>query len=119
MTNLGITPENLAKLAQMADTGDVSATAATTIFEEMAATAGDPMQIAEAKNLIQKSDAGEIEALVDAVLAENAEAVEDARTNPKKAKKAMGFLTGQVIKKSKGQANPKVVSQLLNKKLTP
>ena len=114
---LGITPENLAKLAQMADAGDVSATAATTIFEEMAATGSKPMQIAEANNLIQKSDAGEIEALVDAVLAENAEAVEDAKTNPKKAKKAMGFLTGQVIKKSKGQANPKIVSQLLNKKL--
>ncbi len=114
---LGITPENLAKLAQMTDAGDVSATAATTIFEEMAATGSDPMQIAEAKNLIQKSDVGQIEALVDAVLAENAEAVEDAKTNPKKAKKAMGFLTGQVIKKSKGQANPKIVSQLLNKKL--
>ena len=114
---LGISPDNLAKLAQMADAGDVSATAATTIFEEMAATGGEPMQIAEAKNLIQKSDAGEIEALVDAVLAENAQAVEDAKDNPKKAKKAMGFLTGQVIKKSKGQANPKVVSQLLNKKL--
>ena len=114
---LGITPENLAKLAQMADAGDVSATAATTIFEEMANTGDEPKQIAEAKNLIQKSDAGEIEALVDAVLAENTQALEDAKANPKRAKKAMGFLTGQVIKKSKGQANPKIVSQLLNQKL--
>ncbi|MBL7215484.1 MAG: Asp-tRNA(Asn)/Glu-tRNA(Gln) amidotransferase subunit GatB [Phycisphaerae bacterium] len=115
---LGITPENLAKLAQMANAGDVSATAATAIFEEMAAAAGNPMQIAEAKNLIQKSDAGEIEALVDAVLAENTEAVQDAKTNPKKAKKAIGFLMGQVIQKSKGRANPKIVSQLMNQKLT-
>ena len=114
---LDITPENLAKLAQMADAGDVSATAATTIFEEMANTGENPRQIAEAKNLIQKSDAGEIEALVDAVLAENTQALEDAKANPKRAKKAMGFLTGQVIKKSKGQANPKIVSQLLNQKL--
>ncbi len=115
---LGITPEMLAKLAKMTDAGDISATAATTIFEEMAQNGGDPMQIAEAKNLLQKSDSGEIEAMVDAVLAENAEAVEDAKANPKKAKKAMGFLTGQVIKKSKGQANPKIVSELLTQKLS-
>ena len=115
--NLGISAENLAKLAKMVDSGDVSATASTTILEEMAADGGDPMQIAESKNLIQKSDAGEIEALVDAVLAENAQAVEDAKNNPKKAKKAMGFLMGQVMQKSKGQANPKVVSQLLKQKI--
>ncbi|MHC4525021.1 MAG: Asp-tRNA(Asn)/Glu-tRNA(Gln) amidotransferase subunit GatB, partial [Planctomycetota bacterium] len=114
---LKIAPENLSKLAKMAETGDVSATAATTIFQEMAAVGGDPMQIAETKNLIQKSDTGEIEALVDQVLAENAQAVEDAKSNPKKAKKAMGFLMGQVMQKSKGQANPKIVSQILNKKL--
>ncbi len=114
---LRISMENLAKLAKMADGGDVSASAATTIFEEMAENGGDPAQIAEAKNLVQKSDAGEIEALVDAVLAENAKAVEDAKNNPKKGKKAMGFLMGQVMQKSKGQANPKIVSQLLNQKL--
>jgi aspartyl-tRNA(Asn)/glutamyl-tRNA(Gln) amidotransferase subunit B len=114
---LGIRLEQLAQLAKMTDAGDISATAATAIFEEMAANGGDPKRIAEAKNLIQKSDSGEIESLVDAVLAENAEAVEDARNNPKKAKKAMGFLMGQVIQKSKGQANPKIVSQILNKKL--
>jgi aspartyl-tRNA(Asn)/glutamyl-tRNA(Gln) amidotransferase subunit B len=115
--NLGISIENLANLARMIDAGDVSATAATAIFEEMAAGGGDPMQIAEAKNLIQKSDAGELEALVDQVLAENAQAVEDAKSNPKKGKKAMGFLMGQVMQKSKGQANPKVVSKLLHQKL--
>jgi aspartyl-tRNA(Asn)/glutamyl-tRNA(Gln) amidotransferase subunit B len=104
-------------LAKMAEAGDVSATAATTIFEDMAAGGGDPRQIAETRNLIQKSDSGEIESLVDAVLTENAQAVEDAKNNPKKAKKAIGFLMGQVIRKSGGQANPKVVSQLLNKKI--
>jgi len=114
---LGIGADQLAQLAKMAEAGDISATAATTVFEEIVANGGDPMQIAEAKNLIQKSDSGEIESLVDAVLAENAQAVEDAKSNPKKAKKAMGFLMGQVMQKSKGQANPKIVSQILNKKL--
>ncbi|MCE5186109.1 MAG: Asp-tRNA(Asn)/Glu-tRNA(Gln) amidotransferase subunit GatB [Planctomycetaceae bacterium] len=114
---LGITPEQLATIAKMANSGLISATSATLIFEEIANSGGDPVQIAEAKNLIQKSDAGEIKMLIDAVIAENAEAVQDARSNPKKAKKALGFLMGQVIQRSKGQANPKIVSEILNKKL--
>jgi aspartyl-tRNA(Asn)/glutamyl-tRNA(Gln) amidotransferase subunit B len=114
---LGITPAQLATLAKMADSGQISATSATLIFDQIANSGGDPVQIAEAKNLIQKSDSGEIETLVDAVLAENAEAAQDAKTNPKKAKKALGFLMGQVIQKSKGQANPRMVSEILNKKL--
>ena len=115
--SLDISVENLAKLAKMADAGDVSATASAEVFGIMATIGGDPMQIAETKNLIQKSDSGEIEALVDQVIAENPKAVEDARNNPKKTKKSAGFLMGQVMQKSKGQANPKVVSQILNSKL--
>ena len=114
---LGVSAENLAQLAKMVDASDVSASAATTVFEVMADAGGDPMQIAEEKNLIQKSDSGEIEALVDQVISENPKAVEDAKNNPKKAKKSAGFLMGQVMQKSKGQANPKVVSQILNSKL--
>ncbi|OQY05210.1 MAG: glutaminyl-tRNA synthase (glutamine-hydrolyzing) subunit B [Planctomycetales bacterium 4572_13] len=114
---LNITDEALADLAKMADVGDVSASAATTIFEMMAESGENPKKIAEEKNLIQKSDSGEIETLIDQVIAENPKAVEDAKNNPKKAKKSAGFLMGQVMQKSKGQANPKVVSQILNKKL--
>jgi aspartyl-tRNA(Asn)/glutamyl-tRNA(Gln) amidotransferase subunit B len=114
---VGVSAEKLARLAKMVDGSDVSASAATTIFEVMAEAGGDPMQIAEEKNLIQKSDSSEIEALVDQVISENPKAVEDAKNNPKKAKKSAGFLMGQVMQKSKGQANPKVVSQILNSKL--
>ena len=115
---LGVSPEHLAELCKMIDAGQISASSAAIIFEEMTVSGGNPMQIAEQKNLIQKSDAGEIETLVEQVLAENAAAVEDAKSNPKKAKKAMGFLTGQVLQKSKGQANPKIVSEILNRKLS-
>ena len=115
---LGVSPEHLAQLCKMIDAGQISASSAAIIFEEMTVSGGNPMQIAEQKNLIQKSDAGEIETLVEQVLAENAAAVEDAKSNPKKAKKAMGFLTGQVLQKSKGQANPKIVSEILNRKLS-
>lgn len=114
---LKITPENLAKLAQMADSGQISATAANTLFEQIAKNGGDPAAAATEQNLIQSSDSGQIEALVDAVIAEQAQAVQDVVQETKKAKKAQGFLMGQVIQKSGGQANPRVVSQILAKKL--
>ena len=77
----------------------------------------DPEEIAKADNLIQTSDAGAIEGIVDQVLAENADAVQEIVSNSKKAGKAQGFLMGQVIQKSKGQANPKVVAEILGRKL--
>ena len=115
---LGVSPENLAALAQMTDAGQISASSAAIIFEEMTRSGGEPMPIAEQKNLLQKSDLGEIDSLVEQVVAENAQAVQDAKDNPKKAKKALGFLMGQVLQKSKGQANPKLVAEILNRKLS-
>jgi aspartyl-tRNA(Asn)/glutamyl-tRNA(Gln) amidotransferase subunit B len=76
-----------------------------------------PEVIARERNLIQKSDVGELEAVVDQVLAENPKAVEDVISGGKKSNKARGFLLGQVMQKTKGQANPKVVSEILAKKL--
>jgi aspartyl-tRNA(Asn)/glutamyl-tRNA(Gln) amidotransferase subunit B len=74
-------------------------------------------KIAEKLNLIQKSDAGELEKIVDEVIAANAQAVEDAKSGDKKSKKAYGFLMGQVMQKSKGTANPQVVAKILAAKL--
>ena len=76
-----------------------------------------PQQIAESLNLSQKSDAGELEKIVDEVIAANAQAVEDAKSGDKKSKKAQGFLMGQVMQKSKGTANPQVVAKILETKL--
>ena len=117
IAELGFSAEQVAELAKMADKGDVNASAANTILEKMAEMPLGPMAIAEKLNLIQKSDAGELEAIVDAVLAENAEAAQQVRQSGKKAGKARGFLLGQVMQKTKGQANPKVVSQILDEKL--
>ncbi|MBN1457872.1 MAG: hypothetical protein JW912_08470, partial [Sedimentisphaerales bacterium] len=117
VAELGVSPEGLAELAKMVEASDVSATASFTIFEEMTKSKGGPRETAEKLNLIQKSDAGEIEALVDQAIAENPKAVEEAKSGSKKAKKSAGFLMGQVMQKSKGQANPQVVSEILNKKL--
>lgn len=117
LSSLDLEPVAVADLAKMVDAGTVSATAANTILESMVATGNAPATLAEELNLIQTSDAGELEGIVDQVLAENVQAVQDVVTESKKSKKARGFLLGQVIQKTKGQANPKVVSEILERKL--
>jgi aspartyl-tRNA(Asn)/glutamyl-tRNA(Gln) amidotransferase subunit B len=101
----------------MVEAGQISATASVTIFEKMIQSKSSPAQIAESLNLLQKSDAGELEEIVDEVIAANPKAVEDIRSGDKKSKKAHGFLMGQVMQKTKGAANPRVVAKILNSKL--
>ncbi len=115
---LGISPQQVAELTNMIVMGDVSATAATAISDIMVTSPElSARRIAEEHNLIQKSDADELEAIVDQVIAANPNAVKDVTSGGKKSKKARGFLLGQVMQKTKGQANPKVVSEILAKKL--
>ena len=117
LQGLGLDPNAVGELAKMIEAGTVSASAGNTILQAMADTGKKPDALAEELNLIQKSDAGELETIVDQVLAANAAAVADVTSGGKKSKKARGFLLGQVMQKTKGQANPKVVSELLNEKL--
>jgi len=117
INDLPVTPQSIADLAAMVEANTISAGSAATIFEAMTQTGKEPEVLAQELNLIQKSDAGELGKIVDKVLAENPQAVEDVTSGGKKEKKARGFLLGQVMQKSKGQANPKVVSEILAKKL--
>ena len=102
----------------MVEAGQISASSSVSVFEAMVETGKEPDVLAQELKLIQQSDAGELEAIVNQVLTENPSAVEDVREEGKKSKKARGFLLGQVMQKTKGQANPKVVSEILNKKLS-
>jgi aspartyl-tRNA(Asn)/glutamyl-tRNA(Gln) amidotransferase subunit B len=86
-------------------------------MQEVVKTSKSPQVIAEELSLTQKSDAGELETIVDQVLVENPKAVADAASGGKKSKKAHGFLLGQVMQKTEGRANPKIVSEILTKKL--
>ena len=108
--------DNLIKLAQMLDDKKVSSTAGKEIFAEMLKADADPMQIAENKKLLQVSDEGAIEKIVDEVIADPAcaKAVADFKAGQEKV---IGFLVGQVMKKSKGQANPSMTQQILRRKL--
>jgi aspartyl-tRNA(Asn)/glutamyl-tRNA(Gln) amidotransferase subunit B len=116
--DLGVKSQSLAKLAEMVEkTATISASSSVPIFEAMVDTGKEPEILAEELGLIQKSDAGELGTIVDQVLSENPDAVNDVTSGGKKSKKARGFLLGQVMQKTKGQANPKVVSEILDKKL--
>ncbi len=118
IAELGISAQRLADLAKMVETGTVNATSAANIAEKMLTCDDDPQTIAQRENLLQVSDSSEIEKIVDEVIQQNQQAVDDVLKGGKKQKKAFGFLMGQVMQKSRGQANPKIVNELLQKKLS-
>jgi len=117
IAEIGIGADQLAELAKMLTEGKLNATAADRVFETMAAEGGTPAAIAEAAGLLAVSDAGQIAEWVDQAIAANPQAVEEVQAGGKKQKKAFGFLTGQVMKLSKGAAVPAEVQRLLKEKL--
>lgn len=110
------TPESYIELSEMVAKNELSSTAAKEVFQEILTSDQTPRQIAEAKNLLQVSDEGAIDAVVDEVLADpaSAKSVEDIKAGQEKA---IGFLVGQVMKKSQGKANPAMAQQAIRKKL--
>ena len=109
-----VAPRQLVELIGLIDSGTLSTSMAKTVFEDMFHSGRLAAEIVEEKGMAQISAASELEAIVDGVLAENAQAVEDFLQGKEQAQK---FLVGQVMRATKGQANPKVVIDLLNKKL--
>ena len=109
-----VSPAALAHLLQLLDKGTISGKIAKTVFEEMWSSGKDPETIVKEKGLVQISDAGEIVAIVDAVIAANPQSVEDYKAGKQKA---IGFLVGQIMKQTKGRANPEMVNKLLVERL--
>ncbi|MEL7043546.1 MAG: Asp-tRNA(Asn)/Glu-tRNA(Gln) amidotransferase subunit GatB [Pseudomonadota bacterium] len=98
--------------------GSISGKIAKQVFEAMWQGEGDPDAIIEARGLRQVSDSGALAAMVDEVINANAEQVEQYRAaEPAKRKKLTGFFVGQIMKASKGQANPQMVNELLRARL--
>ncbi len=109
-----LTPDKLAGLLRLIDDGVISGKIAKQIFPELCATGLDPQAYVRQKGLSQISDSGALESAVDAVLAANPAEVEAYRGGKTKL---MGFFVGQIMKATKGQANPGLVNELLRKKL--
>jgi aspartyl-tRNA(Asn)/glutamyl-tRNA(Gln) amidotransferase subunit B len=111
-----VSPDHLAEMARMIDQGKISGKIAKTLFSEMLETGEPPDKIVSEKGLEQVTDTGSIETAIDEVLAGHAQQVSDYKAGKEKV---FGFLVGQVMKATKGKANPQSVNEILRKKLKP
>jgi aspartyl-tRNA(Asn)/glutamyl-tRNA(Gln) amidotransferase subunit B len=110
-----VPPEELGALVRLIDDGKISGKQAKDVLVEMVKTGKGALTIIQEQGLVQVSDTGEIDALIDEVIAANPDQVASYRSG----KDALiGFFVGQVIKASKGKANPKVVNERLKAKLS-
>ena len=111
-----IKPEVLAELIALVDAGKVSFTVASQkIYPELLKASGESsLAIAQRMNLIQESDEGSLKPIVESVLAENAGKVAEYRSGKKGL---LGMFMGEVMKKSKGKADPKVATKILTEML--
>ncbi len=113
LAETSLTGAHLAELGDMVASGKLSATAAKEVLAGAMEGEGSPAQVAEARDLIQVTDVGELAAAVDAVMAEHSETVAKIRAGDMKP---IGFLVGQVMKATGGKADPRMVSELVREK---
>ena len=109
-----VTPKNLSSLINAISSGDISGKIAKKVFEIMVQTGEEPLKIIKTKGLKQQSDPKELEKIVDKVINENQDKVKEFKSGKDKL---FGFFVGQVMKISGGKANPKLVNEILKKKL--
>ena len=109
-----LTPEALAEVVRLVEQGTLNGTGAKVVVEEAFRTGAAPAEVVRARGLVQVSDEGAIEAVVDQVLAAAPAEVERHRSGKKDL---IGFFVGQIMKALKGKGNPAVVNALLKKKL--
>lgn len=109
-----VAPGQLAALIDLLAKGTVSGKIAKTVFEEMWASGKDAAVIVKEQGLVQISDEGAVVAVVEKVIAANPQSVADFKAGKERA---LGFLVGQIMKETKGRANPEVVNKLLRERL--
>jgi aspartyl-tRNA(Asn)/glutamyl-tRNA(Gln) amidotransferase subunit B len=107
-------PESLGSLAQMLEEDVINSNVASELVGELVESGGDPEEIVEERGLKQISDEGALDAIITEVVEENADAVDDIRSGKEQA---IGFLVGQVMQKSQGQANPGRAKEMLREEI--
>ncbi len=112
--DITFSPENLAKLVNLADAGTINSTAAKEVFEAVFNDNVDPDKYVEEHGMKQVNDEGALREAIEQVIASNPQSVEDYRNGKEKA---IGFLVGQTMKVMKGKANPAMVNQILKELL--
>jgi len=112
--NIKIKPEHFAELKTLLDTGTISTKIAKDIFPQMYRTGESPKQIVEKKGLEQIEDEDELKKIIENILKENPDSVEKYRNGKKKL---LGFFVGQVMKETKGKANPQKTNEIIKELL--
>ncbi|PLR99225.1 Asp-tRNA(Asn)/Glu-tRNA(Gln) amidotransferase subunit GatB [Bacillus sp. T33-2] len=114
LDQVALTPEGLAGMIKLIENGTISSKIAKTVFKELIEHGGDAEQIVKEKGLVQISDEGALLKIITEIIDANPQSVEDFKGGKGKA---VGFLVGQVMKATKGQANPPLVNKLLAEEL--
>ncbi|GGE26510.1 aspartyl/glutamyl-tRNA(Asn/Gln) amidotransferase subunit B [Marinithermofilum abyssi] len=109
-----IAPQSLAGMIQLIEKGTISTKIAKKVFKELVENGGDPAKIVEEKGLVQISDEGQLKGIVNEVIEANPQSVTDLKNGKDRA---LGFLVGQVMKATKGKANPQMVNQLIREQI--
>ncbi|MCM3226115.1 Asp-tRNA(Asn)/Glu-tRNA(Gln) amidotransferase subunit GatB [Terribacillus saccharophilus] len=110
LSDTALTPEGLAKMITLIEDGTLSSKLAKKVFAELIENGGDPGQIVKDKGLVQISDEGQLTEIISSILDQNEQSVVDFKNGKDRA---LGFLVGQVMKQTKGQANPPMVNKIL------
>jgi aspartyl-tRNA(Asn)/glutamyl-tRNA(Gln) amidotransferase subunit B len=110
LADIALTPEGLSKMITLIEDGTISSKMAKKVFAELVENGGDPEQIVKDKGLVQISDEGQLTEIITAILDQNEQSVIDFKNGKDRA---LGFLVGQVMKQTKGQANPPMVNKIL------
>lgn len=114
LVDVSVSPASLADLLKMIDAGQISKNVGKEVFAEMCTGGKSALDIVAEKGLTQISDAGELEAMIGEIVAANPQQVEQFRGGKEAV---LGFFVGQVMKQTKGRANPQVVNELLRQRL--
>ena len=109
-----LTPYNLSGMITLIADGTISSKIAKKVFRELIQNGGDAKEVVEAKGLVQLSDPAQLLPMINEVLDNNEQSVEDFKNGKDRA---VGFLVGQIMKATKGKANPGVVNKLLQEEL--
>ena len=112
--NIKVEPEALVELIDLVDKGTINQNAAREVLQVLWEEGGTPEKIVAARGLAQISDTSELDAMVATVIADNPDAIEKIKSGNEKPLK---FLMGQVMKATRGKANPQMVEELLKKKI--
>ncbi len=115
ITDFKLSPENLGKLINLINSNIISGKIAKEVFPEILKSNVDPEIIVKEKGLIQISDTSEIEKAIDEIISQNKKQVEEYKSGKDKV---FGFFVGQVMRATKGKANPQIVNDLLKQKLS-